>query len=359
MELKKQNVLMFEKTMNLGGSSKVVLEMCKVLKPKVNKVVVCSLGGKNTDSLNDLGIKHYYISDISILNFKNIINIFNALKKIIKEEDITIVHTHHRMAALYTCFLSFFLKFTFLASVHGEFYDKKIFTKMAYKKAHIIACGEMVKKNLVEYFGIKDNITVLKNAIEKDTSLIKIIPELQLYSENGYKLVGYLGRLSEEKGVLHLVDSLKYFSEEKVIYVIVGDGYMKKRMDEILYDNHCKKKVVYLGYRNDPQNVIRQLDCVVLPSLTEGLPLTPMEAFAQGKPVIASSVGGNVELVRDYENGILISPKKSSEIAKAVKELLYNQKLYNYCAENAKNDYTTKFSMDVFKKELLRIYESL
>ena len=360
MNLKKQNVLMFEKTMNLGGSSKIVIQMCEALKPKVNKIVVCSVGGLNTSALDELGIKHYNIPDISNLTFSNMFRTLSVLNKVIKHENITIIHTHHRMAAFYTFILSFFKDFSFLASVHGEFYDKKIFTKMAYSRALVIPCGDMVKKNIIDFFGVKKNIVVLRNAIRKDLSPVKEIPELQEYKKNNYKLIGYLGRLSEEKGVLYLIDSLKFFAEdEKIRYVIVGEGYMKDKMDQILARNHCENKVIYLGYRNDPQNVIRQLDCVVLPSLTEGLPLTPMEAFAQGKPVIASAVGGNVELVRNGENGILISPRKSKEIAIAIRQLLFNRELYNSCVENAKIDYETKFSIEVFNKDLEKIYEGL
>ena len=59
--LEKQNVLMFERTMSVGGSSKVVLQLCQVLKPYVNNIVVCSAGGENVAFLEELGIIHITI----------------------------------------------------------------------------------------------------------------------------------------------------------------------------------------------------------------------------------------------------------------------------------------------------------
>lgn len=360
MVLENQNILFFTRTMKLGGTENVVLQLCEILKPLVNKIVVCSCGGVNVEKLTAMGIKHYEIPDIEQKKPQQMLTVARTLKKIVREENITVIHTHHRMAAFYACVLGMSEKLYLLSSVHGEFYDKKFLTKLSYSRSHIIACGEMVKENLVSFFGIKKEIIVLRNSVNRDTSPIECIPELQIYRENGYKLVGYIGRLSEEKGVLYLSRSLVHFPKDtKIIYVVTGAGNMKTEMDQILTDNHCGDKVVYLGYRSDPQNVIRQLDCIIMPSLTEGLPLTPMEAFAHGKPVIATSVGGNLELIRNRENGILIPPKESHEIARAVSELLTDRILYERCAENAQKDYDTKFSIEAFEKKLINIYESL
>ena len=360
MKLKEQNILFFTRNMELGGTENVILQMCEVLKPRVNKIIVCSHGGVNIEKLKQMGIKHYYIPDISNVSFRTVFNTFRIINKIIKDEHITVVHTHHRMAAFYTCIISRFTKIHFLASVHGEFFDKRVLTNIAYSRALIIVCGENVKSNITNFFGIKKNIIVLRNAVIQDRSPLIQISDIERYREEGYRLVGYVGRLSKEKGILYLINSLTYYSQdERIVYVIVGDGAMKGEMLSQLDKVHCRDRVIYLGYRDDPQNVIRQLDCIVLPSLTEGLPLTPMEAFAQGKPVIASEVGGNIELVRDGENGILIRPKNAFEITEAVRKLLFNKEFYEYCSKNAKRDYDLKYDISVFNEQLVNIYKNI
>ena len=65
MDLGKQNILFFTRTMMLGGTENVVLQLCEVFKPKVNKIVVCSCGGVNVEKLTEMGIRHYQIPDIS------------------------------------------------------------------------------------------------------------------------------------------------------------------------------------------------------------------------------------------------------------------------------------------------------
>ena len=84
----------------LGGTENVVLQLCEVFKPKVNKIVVCSCGGVNVEKLTEMGIRHYQIPDIS--SKKDILKICRTVKQIVEKEQITVIHSHHRMAAFYT-----------------------------------------------------------------------------------------------------------------------------------------------------------------------------------------------------------------------------------------------------------------
>ena len=101
MELKEQNILFFTRTMGLGGTENVVLQLCEVFKPYVNKIVVCSSGGVHEKDLKDMGIMHYLIPDIEHKSIGNFITVTKRLKRIIDSENITVIHTHHRMAAFY------------------------------------------------------------------------------------------------------------------------------------------------------------------------------------------------------------------------------------------------------------------
>ena len=78
MDLGKQNILFFTRTMMLGGTENVVLQLCEVFKPKVNKIVVCSCGGVNVEKLTEMGIRHYQIPDIS--SKKDIFKICRTVK---------------------------------------------------------------------------------------------------------------------------------------------------------------------------------------------------------------------------------------------------------------------------------------
>ena len=311
MDLKKQNVLMFTRTMGLGGTENVVLQLCEILKPQVHNIVVCSCGGVNEKKLDEMGIKHYSVPDITIKNPITVIKIVTELKKIICQEKITVIHSHHRMAAFYARVVAN-SNIIQIVNAHNTFYDKKTLTKIAYRKANIIAVGEQVKQNLVEYFGISaDKVAVIHNAIKPFEGPVVLDAELEKARQQGYTLVGNIGRLSEQKGMEYFIKAaaLVYKENPNIRFYIVGDGEdaekLKALADSLLPDGI----LTFMGYRSDIQNVMSQMDFIVLSSLWEGLPLTPIEAFSVGKTVIATNVDGTPEIVKDRKNGLLVKRK--------------------------------------------------
>ncbi|BAB80203.1 hypothetical protein [Clostridium perfringens str. 13] len=140
-----KNILYFTRTMGMGGTENVVLQLCEIMK-KNNNVVVCSCGGINVEKLNNMGIKHYTIPDIEKKDPITIILTLRMILKVIREEKIDIVHTHHRMAAFYTRLLGKKRNIRYINTCHNTFDNKKMLTKFSYKRIELIACGEMVKK---------------------------------------------------------------------------------------------------------------------------------------------------------------------------------------------------------------------
>ena len=82
IDLRKQNVLLFTRTMQLGGTENVILQLCEILQPKVNKIIVCSCGGVNIKKLNEMRIKHILIDDIENKSILTILNTSKTLKNI-------------------------------------------------------------------------------------------------------------------------------------------------------------------------------------------------------------------------------------------------------------------------------------
>jgi len=85
MKLKEQNVLFLTRTMKLGGTENVILQLCEILKPLVNKVIVCSCGGVNVEKLTNMGIKHYSIPDIEKKSIYTIVSVCSTIKKVVKK----------------------------------------------------------------------------------------------------------------------------------------------------------------------------------------------------------------------------------------------------------------------------------
>ena len=362
MSMDKVNLLFFTRAMDIGGTEKVIIQLSKILKPYLNKVVVCSKGGVGVSELKKLGINHYILPDISNFNPFLCMRVQNMIRAIISQEKINVIHTHHRMAAFYVYLLRLYKKCIFINTAHNTFYDKKLLTKMAYKHARIIACGEIVKRNLTEFFGMPgDSITVIHNAVEEFDGKIRPIKLLQDLRNRRYCLVANIGRLSEQKGMEYFIQSLPIVKRscEKVKYLIVGNGKDRSKLEKLAEELKVKDDVIFMGYCSDVQNLMSQVDFVVLSSLWEGLPLTPIEAFSVGKTVVATAVDGTVEIMNDRENGFLVEPRKPEQIAEKVIELIKNENKRAEFEKNAKETYLNEFSFEKYREKILNYYSNV
>lgn len=362
MAIGDKNILYFTRTMGIGGTEKVILQLCKYFNTKFNKIIVCSCGGVHEDELKELGIKHYTINDIENKNPQNIIKTLLLTYRIIKNENIDIVHTHHRMAAFYTSILKKITKIEFINTAHNTFQDKKFFTKLILKDARVVAVGEKVRKNLIDFFELSPKqVKVIYNGIEKNNKSIIEIPEIKKYKDKGYFLVGNIGRLSEQKGMEYYVKSIPEVVKKhsNIMFYIIGDGEEKEKLIGMAKELQIESNLIFLGFRNDVINIIKQLDLIVLSSLWEGLPLTPIEAFSQGKTVIATNVDGTGEIVQNLQNGILIQERDSKSISENIIKLYRDMDLRIKLENNTLKVYKDKFSIKIFNLNYIKYYSDI
>lgn len=356
-----KNILYFTRTMGLGGTENVVLQLCEIMNNN-NKIIVCSCGGVNVEQLESMGIKHYLIPDIESKNPKVVIKTLKILLKIIRNEEIDIIHTHHRMAAFYARIVGIIKKIIFINTAHNTFNDKKWLTKFVYKKANLIAVGKEVERNLCDFYEIpNEQVYVIYNGIKPFDRKIKKIDILDEFKKNGKFIVGNIGRISPQKGLKYFINAIPLVLKENedVKFVIVGDGEEREELEEYVKNLNIKNNVVFMGYRSDIQNVISQIDLVVLSSLWEGLPLTPLEAFSVGKTIVATAVDGTIEIVEDEINGMLVEPKNSILIAEKIIRVLENKEKKKFMEENAYNTYLDKFNIKVFEEKYKAYYKGL
>lgn len=361
MSLKEKNVLFIVRTMGLGGTENVVLQLCEILSGKVNKIVVCSSGGVHEKKLQEMGIKHYMIPDIASKNPMDMLKSCRLIKNVIDKEQITIVHSHHRMAAFYAELVAP-KSVVKVANAHNTFTDKKKLTRLAYRNTKVIAVGEMVKKNLMEYFEIpKEQVCVIHNAVKPFDS--NIMPIKVLYQEhtNGNVLIGNIGRLSEQKGMTYFIEAAEITARThpEARFIIVGEGEEKEQLHAQVKAKGLQGKILFLGYRSDIQNVMSQLDFVVLSSLWEGLPLTPIEAYSVGKTVIGTAVDGTPEIIRDGIDGYLVEPRNPMQLAEKMNELIENSEMRESMGIQAVKRYQDEFSFEKLSERYVAFYEDL
>lgn len=174
-------------------------------------------------------------------------------------------------------------------------------------------------------------------------------------------VIGVVGRLVPIKGHKYLVSAAKRIIREfrNTVFVFVGDGYLRSRLERQAESIGVRKNIIFTGWRKDAVEILDLFDILVLPSLNEGMGKVLVEGMALGKPIVASNVGGIIDLVRNGENGILIPPGDSDALGEAILQLLKDKNLSEKLGKNGKAMVYPEFDASVMVKEIDDLYESL
>lgn len=353
------NILHLSRTMNQGGAEKVVYQLCSGTNDIFDNIVVASCGGVYVKKLNSIKVKHYNIPDMDRKDLISIIIILIKILIIVRKEKIDVIHSHHRMASFYSLLVStIFPRLRRIYTSHNIFNDKKKLTSFSLKGSEIVAVGNDVRKNLVNTYNVNDtNIHVIYNSIDMTTTFGKWNIELNSLKKNGCYLVGNIGRISKQKGMEYFVQAIGNVKKTipKIKGIIIGDGEQRKNLEKLIFKLDLEEDIVLLGYQDNVLDIINQLDFVVLSSLWEGFPLTPVETFSVGKTIIATDINGTNEIVEDFYNGLLVPVQDINKLTDAIIELCTNLNLRGRLEKNAKLTYDEKYSY----KKFLNMYKEL
>ncbi len=155
------------------------------------------------------------------------------------------------------------------------------------------------------------------------------------------KIILFVGRLAEKKGVKYLIEAMQWVEAS---LVIVGDGPLREELQEQTKTLKLQDKVTFLGAKSHEQlpEIYASADLFAAPSVVardndkEGFGLVILEAMASGLPVVASESGGITEIIRDKWNGLLCEEKNSSMLAEKINGLLYDEALRDAVCRNMK-----------------------
>ena len=353
-ENQKNNILHISRTMDIGGAERIVYQLSSDLKDEFDSVHVASTGGLWESELAAQGIQHHKILDIDSKNPVTVLKLLFSIHQIIKQKGITIVHTHHRMAAFYIRLLKFvYPKLTHVYTAHNVFKDKLPLYRFALKNAKSVAVGEAVNNNLKEDVGITDSKVIYNGVILKETD--NQIDDIVGY--DGTK-IGCIARLSEQKGLTYLLDAMSLLTIKDIRLFIVGEGELRVELENKVKELDLQDSVIFLGYRKDIVECINSFDFLVSSSLFEGLALNVIETFMNGKTMVATNIPGINEVV-NAENGILVPAKDANAMAKAIEKMATDPSLREKLANQAKEDYENKFSYPLFLENYRELYREL
>lgn len=285
-----------------------------------------------------------------------------------RQEHFDIVHIHWpfpmgligfatkspKVLSFYTAELIFLRKF----GAVGKWLLKKIVKK----SKSLIAISSHAAKHLTDIVpGIAVDIIPYGYRFPKQT------PSIHFPEKRPVKIL-FVGRLVPRKGVEYLVDAMPLLENKVDIHLyIVGDGALMESLDAQVEKLGIGDKVDLTGRVSSEklEEYYRNCDILVLPAVhdehgdTEGLGMVLVEALARGKPVIASSVGGIVDIVKDNKTGLLVREKEPQAIADAIYMLASDKELYTRLAKDGFKYVSENFATENIARKTIETYENI
>jgi glycosyltransferase involved in cell wall biosynthesis len=209
-------------------------------------------------------------------------------------------------------------------------------------------------------------ISVIQNAIqcthgEKQIGDHRTEKRSFLSIDKNMFVIGYVGRLSEEKGVNYLIEAASILKQLAATFkiIILGDGPKKIELEYLTKSKGLDNEIIFAGFQDDIDKWLTAIDVFVLPSLTEGTPMALLEAMSMGIPVIASAVGGVPGIVKNRVNGFLIDPGDYSGLCDKITLLKNNPALREKMASEAVKTIKERFDVNAWCGKIESEYESL
>ena len=351
--------------LGLAGMEKVIVDGLKRFdRKKIISSVCCIIArGSLADKLEESGIRVFELGNgISVLD--RIISL--KLMKLFKQEKIDIVHSYsgvYRDACMGAKLAGIPIN---IHTDQGKFYPDTQWTRWNHRffslfRDKVVTVSEELKDFLIDEVGIRPGkIMINYNGVDiKDHELgidpLKKRQELGL--DGGRLVIGIVARLVPVKDhkTLFLSAKMVFESVPEGVLLVIGDGPLRGDLEDFSQKLGISEKIKFLGLRKDVAELMTICDLFVLSSLSEGTSLTLLEAMATGKPVVATNVGGNPELVEDGVTGLLVPPKNPEKLAEAIIEVLNDKGKRETMGKAGRNRVATHFSIE----KMVEGYENL
>ncbi|OPY61758.1 MAG: putative glycosyltransferase EpsF [Pelotomaculum sp. PtaU1.Bin065] len=312
-------------SLEMGGVEKLVVELAKRFDRDRFDVSVCTLteGGVLRADLEKAGIKVFTVKKGQGVDY----SLFSRLRKHFVEQKPDLVHSHNPAPWLYGAFAAKVSGIRHI--VHTEHSNlpsdeiKMLFLEKILSRISsvIISDSHVVTRRLVEGQKLSPaNIVTVVNGIDTERfnvndRSIELRRSLGIADEE--VVIGNVARLEPVKDHSSLLKAFSILVRNcpRCRLILAGDGSLRRELERQTRDLKITESVCFLGMRNDIPSLLSIFDVFVLSSLSEGLPLVLLEAMAAKRPVVATRVGGNIEVVDDGVTGLLVPPNDADTLA--------------------------------------------
>ncbi len=368
----------------IGGPYYSVKELARSIHKLGCRVGVCSVvpDGFDETKLDDIS----YLDDIIYLKSSRILSVFwpsytNELKNFIEKiKDYDIIHING-VFDYYSYFVYKNIHKPFIITPRGTLIEDVLMKKYIRKKFFLRFIGERILKSARVVHVLTPDEKIALKKLGVDERLIQIIPNginpegfnltdidsnlCEKYPELlGKRLVLFLSRINWKKGLDDLIPAFSYVVKKvKEAHLLLAgpdnEGYLKRVMKWIK-DYSLNESVTYIGpvYGRDKVMVLRDSEIFVLPSYSEGFPVSVIEAMYMKLPVVVTKTIGIQDIIENTKCGIVVN-RSRSEIANAIIALLENKNLCIEMGKRGRRCIEENFLWDNIAKKMLELYEDV
>ncbi len=350
------NILHLQNHLNIScGVSKTIYLIAKNTSSQFQHFAAC-YGGDGFSRFESINIKPVILKDHknSVFGFvRHLIKLYSFCK----QNQINIIHSHHRYFDLLAFLLSRIIKVKTITSVHSIVFGKKFFS---YKSDFLIACSNSIKSHLINNFNIDDRrIKVIYNSVDPK-EIVLTITKTELLNSLDIPLdkfiIGYFGRLDfKEKGIDILLEAFLNLSKinKGVFLLLIGNGIDEIKIRSFIAQSKLNAKV--MNSQKDIYNYFQLLDVFILPSRVDPFPLVMLEAGLMRKPFIGSNVDGIAELIDNEKIGLLFETGDVKQITNCILRLIDNKEFARNLSENLykkiNENFLTPMMVELYQQE--------
>lgn len=347
-------------------------------------------GGRTTrfiDTVNELRKMQCYILPLSLTTPAKWINISGLeviqrkngidwplilnIRKIIKKQNINIVHAHCELSQLYTGLATLGLKIAVVGTFHRSDIKKysasinNTLIKLMMKKFVAVSCSRLnLLTNNLKYPSPHCHVIhggTAVTAMPNSEQILATRAKLKIASEQvALVSAGHLGKIKgHQDTITALAKCIETFPN--IHLYIAGDGEQeeKNRLKKQIEKYNLNEKITLLGQVNNVKEWLTACDIFIQPSIDEAFGLVFIEAGAQAKPVISTSVGGIKEIVVNNETGLLVSPSSPKDLYLAISKLIESPLLRKQMGEQGYNRVKNKFSLENMAQQYVSIFTQI
>ena len=342
-------------TLDTGGLENGVVNIINGLDDDRFESILCCIRhkGELVERINK-PIKIHALNHYKGITYSSI----KHLRNIIQTDGIDVIHTRNYEAYTFGFFAGKALSGRRLVhSEHGRDYPfNKVKMYLQYVLSlftdDIITVSGDLKENMVRYLHInKNRINVIINGVDTNKFTPRK-PDANLLREFGISendiVIGTVGRLVEVKNFPELINTFKRLRQQhnNVRLMIVGDGPLMEDFLDLRRKLALEESVILTGRRNDIPELLRVFDVYALTSWNEGISNTLLEAMSTGLPIVASEVGGNVEIIHHGKVGYLYPSGNQKKLLESLESLIEENDTLDTFSKNARAHVINNYSME-------------